>query len=259
MGTHLTIKEIHTRIKQNTYTTKEMKQWRKDERKGVSKLLQAMDRQMEKKEELKSRYIEMSTYETELERKGLSLIAGIDEAGRGPLAGPVVAAAVILPKHAELYGLTDSKLLSEKERQYFYENIKEVAVSYHIQAIPSEVIDEINIYEATKKAMTEAVHSLHVHPEHVLIDAVPLELKTPTTVLTKGDQKSISIAAASVLAKVYRDSYMKEIDREFPQYCFAQHKGYGTKDHLNALQTYGVSPYHRKSFTPVKHAISHRS
>lgn len=259
MSKYLSIKEIHTRIQTNEFTNEEVELWRKDERKGVIKLIDSIDRQIKKDEQLKSQYHEMSKYENELVQQGVSYIAGIDEAGRGPLAGPVVAAAVILPKNAELYGLTDSKQLNEKERNYFYEKIKKIAISFHIQAISNDEIDEINIYQATKKAMTKAVFSLHIQPEHVLIDAVPLSLDMSTTVLTKGDQKSITIAAASVLAKVYRDRYMKKMDVEYPQYQFAKHKGYGTKAHLELLNLHGATPYHRKTFAPVKNVVLYRN
>lgn len=258
MVNHLTIKEIKERIQTKSYTIQDMKQWRNDHRKGVQQLIDSFDRQLKKEERLKNDYLAMCTYETSLEQQGISKIAGIDEAGRGPLAGPVVAAAVILPKDANLYGLTDSKQLTEKERNYFYDKIKEVAISYHIQVISNTVIDDINIYEATKRAMIESVHSLHIQPEHLLVDAVSLPIEVPATVLTKGDQKSISIAAASVLAKVFRDKYMQELDQEYPHYQFAQHKGYGTTTHVDMLKKYGASPYHRKTFAPVKRALIHR-
>jgi len=254
----LSIKDIQKRIKDGNFTDEEFAQWREDERKGVMKLMDSFDREVEKKEQLKRNYEQMCLYEKTYERQGYSLIAGIDEAGRGPLAGPVVAASVILPTNTPLYGLTDSKQLNEQERNYFYHKIKEVAISYHIQMISNEEVDHINIYEATKKAMTGAVKSMDIQPDYLLVDAVPLPLEIPTTTLTKGDQKSISIAAASVLAKVYRDSYMKSIAEEYPQYHFDSHKGYGTKTHIEAIQTYGVTPYHRKTFTPVKRAITNR-
>lgn len=254
----LSIKEIQKRIKDGNFTHEDMALWREDERKGVIKLLNSFDKAVEKKELLKKNYEQMCSYENTYQRQGYARIAGIDEAGRGPLAGPVVAAAVILPENATLYGLTDSKQLNERERNFFYHQIKEVAISYHIQVISNEEVDQINIYEATKKAMTGAVMSMDRQPDYLLVDAVPLTLDIPTTTLTKGDQKSVSIAAASVLAKVYRDAYMQSIAEEYPQYNFDSHKGYGTKAHIEAIQTYGVTKYHRKTFTPVKQAMTNR-
>lgn len=254
----LSIKDIQKRINDGKFTDEEMDRWRADERKGVINLIDSFDKAVKKEEQLKKNYEQMCFYENSYRCQGYSRIAGIDEAGRGPLAGPVVAAAVILPENTSLYGLTDSKQLNEGERNYFYHKIKEVAISYHIQVISNEEIDQINIYEATKKAMTGAVTSMHIQPDYLLVDAVPLPLDIPTTTLTKGDQKSISIAAASVLAKVYRDSYMQSIAKEYPQYNFDSHKGYGTKTHMEAIQAYGVTPYHRKTFTPVKQAMTNR-
>lgn len=254
----LSIKDIQQRIKDENFTDTELKQWREDERKGVMKLIYSFDRAVEKKEQLKKNYEQMCAYENKFKQQGYSLIAGIDEAGRGPLAGPVVAASVILPSNAQLYGLTDSKQLTEKDRNYFYQKIKEVAISYYIQVISNEEIDSINIYEATKKAMTGAIESMDIQPDYLLVDAVPLSLEIPTTTLTKGDQKSVSIAAASVLAKVYRDAYMSAVAEEYPQYNFDSHKGYGTRAHLDAMQIHGITPYHRKTFTPVKQAMTNR-
>lgn len=255
----LSIKDIRHCIQQNAYTEEQLKQWKNDDRKGVQQLVRSLARRITKDEEKKKQYVKMCSYESQLQEEGQLHIAGIDEAGRGPLAGPVVAASVILPAKTNLYGLTDSKQLSEKERNYFYEEIKKQAISYNIQMVDHTVIDDINIYEATKKAMCGTIQSLDIVPDHVLIDAVPLAIDPPTTVLTKGDQKSISIAAASVLAKVTRDRWMDKVHEEFPAYQFAQHKGYGTKVHLEMLKMYGPTPYHRMSFAPVKQAIIDRS
>ena len=190
-------------------------------------------------------------FELELNEQGITLIAGVDEVGRGPLIGPVVAAAVILPKNFKLDGLTDSKKLSEKKREQFYEIIKKEAVSVGVGVISEKRIDEINIYEATKEAMQEAINNLSVKPEHILIDAMPLELDIPTTSIIKGDLLSISISAASVIAKVTRDHMLYEIDKEFPMYDLKNNKGYGTKKHLEAIKQYGITKYHRLSFKPV--------
>lgn len=191
-------------------------------------------------------------YENELYDKGINLIGGIDEVGRGPLIGPVVAACVILPKNYKLEGLTDSKKLSEKKRDKFYNILMKDAVSIGIGIISEKEIDELNIYQATKKAMAQAVDNMKIKPEHILVDAMPLELDIPTTSIIKGDAKSITIAAASVIAKVTRDRMMYELDEKYPMYDLKHNKGYPTKNHLEALKKYGITKYHRLSYGPVK-------
>ncbi len=195
--------------------------------------------------------IDNTKYEKELNKKGIKLIAGVDEVGRGPLIGPVVAAAVILPKNYKLEGLTDSKKLSEKKREYFYEIIKKDALAIGIGIVSEKVIDEINIYEATKVAMKEAINNLEIKPEHILIDAMPLDLDIPTTSIIKGDLLSITISAASVIAKVTRDHMLYDIDKEYPMYDLKNNKGYGTKKHIEAIKKYGITKYHRLSYKPV--------
>lgn len=190
-------------------------------------------------------------YEKELNKQGITLIAGVDEVGRGPLIGPVVAAAVILPKNFKLDGLTDSKKLSEKKREQFYEIIKKEALAIGLGVISEKRIDEINIYEATKEAMQEAINNLTITPEHILIDAMPLDLDIPTTSIIKGDLLSLTISAASVIAKVERDHMLYDIDQEYPMYDLKNNKGYGTKKHLEAIKEYGITKYHRLSFKPV--------
>jgi len=199
----------------------------------------------------KQEIIDNYKYEKELNNQGITLIAGVDEVGRGPLIGPVVAAAVILPVGFQLEGLTDSKKLSEKKREQFYEIIKKEAISIGVGIISEKRIDEINIYEATKEAMREAINNLSVKPEHILIDAMPLNLAIPTTSIIKGDLLSLSISAASVVAKVERDHMLYEIDKEFPMYDLKNNKGYGTKKHLEAIKEYGITKYHRLSYKPV--------
>lgn len=194
-------------------------------------------------------------YERELCEKGVTLIAGVDEVGRGPLVGPVVAACCILPETFNLDGLTDSKKLSEKKRDFFFEEIKKQAISYGIGIVSAKKIDEVNIYEATKIAMKEAINNMPVKPEHILIDAMPLELDIPTTSIIKGDLKSITISAASVLAKVTRDRMLYELDKEYPMYDFKNNKGYGTKKHLEAIESFGVIDEHRRSYSPVSDYI----
>jgi len=190
-------------------------------------------------------------YEKDLNNKGINLIAGVDEVGRGPLIGPVVAAAVILPKDFKLEGLTDSKKISEKKREELYKIIKDEALSIGIGIISEKRIDEINIYEATKEAMIEAINNLSIKPEHVLIDAMPLDLDIDTTSIIKGDLLSISISAASVIAKVTRDHMLYELDKVYPMYDLKNNKGYGTKKHLEAIKQYGITKYHRLSYRPV--------
>ena len=197
----------------------------------------------------------MKEYENELYKKGLKYIAGVDEVGRGPLVGPVVTAAVILKEDYYDERINDSKKLTEKKREMLYDVIMENAVSVGIGISSEEVIDEINILEATKKAMKEAINNLSVKPEHVLIDAVKLDIDIPSTSIIKGDAKSQSIAAASIIAKVTRDRMMIELDKKHPEYDFIHNKGYGTKKHIEALYKYGVLKEHRKTFEPVASII----
>lgn len=198
----------------------------------------------------------MLEYENELYEKGITLVAGVDEVGRGPLIGPVVAAAVILPKGFYHPGIKDSKKLSEKKREELYKVITENALSIGVGTVSEEVIDEINIYEATKTAMKEAINSLTIPPEHVLIDAMKLDLKMPSTSIIKGDALSESIAAASIIAKVTRDHLLMKMDEEYPMYDLKNNKGYGTKKHLEALEKYGACKYHRKSYSPVTKVLN---
>ena len=197
----------------------------------------------------------MKEYENELYKKGLKYIAGVDEVGRGPLVGPVVTAAVILKEDYYDERINDSKKLTEKKREMLYDVIMENAVSVGIGISSEEVIDEINILEATKKAMKEAINNLNVKPEHVLIDAVKLDIDIPSTSIIKGDAKSQSIAAASIIAKVTRDRMMIELDKKHPEYDFIHNKGYGTKKHIEALYKYGALKEHRKTFEPVASII----
>ena len=190
-------------------------------------------------------------YEKELYDKGLKYIGGVDEVGRGPLIGSVVSACVVLPKGFVLEGLTDSKKLSEKKRDMFYDIIMKEALAVGIGIVDEKVIDEVNIYEATKIAMKDAIKNTNINLEHVLIDAMPLDIEVDTTSIIKGDSKSISIAAASVIAKVTRDRMMYELDKKYPMYDLANNKGYGTKKHIEAIKEYGITKYHRLSFKPV--------
>lgn len=196
-------------------------------------------------------------YERELKEKGISFIAGVDEVGRGPLVGPVVAACVVLPDNFNLDGLTDSKKLSEKKRDFYFEEIKRQALGIGVGIISEKIIDEVNIYEATKLAMKDAIKNClkECKIEHILIDAMPLELDIPTTSIIKGDLKSITISAASVIAKVTRDKMLYELDEKYPMYDFKHNVGYPTKKHLEAIKEYGIIPEHRRSYGPVKEYI----
>lgn len=194
-------------------------------------------------------------YEKELNKKGYKYIAGCDEAGRGPLCGPVVAAAVILPNDYQLDGLTDSKQLSEKKRNYYFDIIKKDAISYGIASVSAKLIDEINIYEASRLAMLNALEKLDIKPDYVITDAMPLPSIKNSLPIIKGDAKSITIAAASVLAKVTRDRIMDKLDIEHPEYDFKSHKGYPTKKHLENIEKYGILDEYRLSYKPVKNYL----
>ena len=181
------------------------------------------------------------------------MIAGVDEAGRGPLAGPVVAAAVILDISRPIVGLADSKILSERKRNALFNEIKENALSWAIALATVEEIDELNILQATLLAMQRAVNGLAIQPDQVLVDGNQLpKLSMPAQAIIKGDSKVQAISAASILAKVERDRLMVNLDKEYPEFTFRQHKGYGTKQHLNEIDKLGISPIHRKSFNPIK-------
>ena len=192
----------------------------------------------------------MYKYETELLNKGYRRIAGTDEVGRGPLAGPLVCAAVILDPSHMIEGLNDSKKLTEKKREVLFDEIKEKALSYSIVYVDVETIDDINIYQASRKGMMDAIDSLPIKPDYVLSDAMPLGDIKHTSII-KGDSKSASIAAASILAKVERDRHMVELSKKYPEYGFEKHKGYPTKQHLEALDKHGVLDIHRKTYKPV--------
>ena len=194
-------------------------------------------------------------YENSLYARGIELIAGVDEVGRGPLAGPVVAAAVILPKLCKIKGLNDSKKIPKSKHEAIYNQVMKEAVAVGIGIKDNYVIDDVNIYEATKLAMIEAIEKLNPQPEHLLIDAMNLDLPIEQTSIIKGDANSLSIAAASIAAKVTRDKMMADYEQEFPGYAFAKNAGYGTKEHLSGIDKFGVTPIHRRSFEPIKSII----
>ena len=200
--------------------------------------------------------IDLYKYENELYSEGIKYIGGVDEVGRGPLIGPVVACCCVLPKDFKLEGLNDSKKLTEKKRDEYYEYLIKNTI-YGLGIIDAEKIDEVNIYEATKLAMYEAINNVRkqVDLEYVLIDAMPLDLDIPNNSIIKGDAKSISIAAASVIAKVTRDRMMIELDKKYPMYGYAKHKGYPTKKHIEAMHEYGLIEGYRKTYGPVKEML----
>ncbi|MGD6899840.1 ribonuclease HII [Bacillus infantis] len=223
-----------------------------DGRKGVQQLLARWDRQRAEEARLYGRYQEMTVFERRLKKSGWTMIAGTDEAGRGPLAGPVIAAAVILPEGFYLPGLDDSKKLSEAKRDEFYKEIMSGAAAVGIGRISAGEIDRINILQASKKAMLLALADMGSTPDYLLTDAVDLDVPFQAEAVIKGDSKSVTIAAASVIAKVTRDRYMRELDELYPHYGFGRNMGYGTREHLEAIQKHGIINEHRKSFAPIK-------
>ncbi len=223
-----------------------------DSRSGVIQAIAKRKKEIQKRLDEDERLEGMLAYEKELYTQGIQLIAGVDEVGRGPLAGPVVAAAVILPKGCKIPGLNDSKKIPKSKHKEIYESVLQNAIAIGIGIKDNQVIDQVNIYEATKLAMMEAIGQLEPQPQHLLIDAMRLDLPIPQTSIIKGDANSLSIAAASIVAKVTRDQMMEEFDCEYPGYDFTQNAGYGTANHLAGLHKLGVTPIHRRSFEPVK-------
>lgn len=220
-----------------------------DRRASVQKLVEAVDRKIEKINSFRLKFCEMQTYEKKLKINGCHVVAGLDEAGRGPLAGPVVAAAVVLGESFDVLGIDDSKKLSASQRDNLYEQILNRSEAYGIGMASVEEIDQLNILNATKLAMKRALENLGVEPDHLLIDALKLDgVCSEQTAIIKGDQKSLSIAAASILAKVTRDRLVDELSLIYPKYGFEHHKGYGTKEHCKAILQYGPTELHRKTF-----------
>ncbi len=252
----LTIKEIENQLAMiHNEQDQFLKDCENDSRKGVQVLLQRWRKKKAEEKALEQQFKEMTQYEQGLYNMGYRFIAGVDEVGRGPLAGPVVAAAVILPQDAFLPGLNDSKKLSEQKREELFQQITECAISIGIGIIPAEVIDEVNIYQATKQAMKKALTGLSEKPDHLLVDAMEIPIDIPQTSIIKGDSKSVTIAASSIIAKVTRDRLMVRLGHEYPQYGFEKHMGYGTAYHLDALKKYGVTSEHRRSYAPIRQII----
>ena len=247
----MTIKEIKELLKKDNIERDLLAELDQDERAGVKKLLASYYKRQEKLAKAREAFNLRFTYEKKFWEKS-QLVAGVDEVGRGPLAGPVVTAAVIIDKNFDLIEVNDSKKLSPKRRLELYPKILEKAVSVAVGVKDAQVIDEINIYEADRLAMAEAVNHLDIQPDALLVDAMDVPVNLLQIKLIKGDAKSNSIAAASIIAKVFRDKLMDDYAKIYPQYDFPNNAGYGTAKHLAALREYGPTPIHRKSFEPVK-------
>ena len=232
-------------------------QWEQDQRKGVQVAVDRRKKIIRKEIAEQERLQQMLIYEKELLAQGYSLIGGVDEVGRGPLAGPVVAACVVLPAGHTIEGLNDSKKIAKSQHRKLYERIANQALAIGIGIVSNEVIDQINIYEATKVAMTKAIQQVEeqLAIDALLMDAMTLDLPLYQMSLIKGDAKSLSIAAASIVAKVTRDQLMADYDEQYPGYDFAHNAGYGTAKHIEALEQLGITPIHRRTFAPVSQRI----
>lgn len=252
MTEKLSVLEVKTRLKTVTsWNDPLVRALHDDPRKGVQTALHQLKSRLDKRAAAQQAFERRFKYERALWNAGNQYVAGMDEVGRGPLAGPVVTCAVILKPDFDLIEVTDSKMLSRHEREQLYLRIVDEAVEVSIAVNSSAVIDRLNIYRATQEAMIRSVRSLHHQPSHLIVDAVPLNISIPQTTLIKGDQKSISVAAASIVAKEYRDHLMADYARLYPGYDFENNMGYGTKQHLAGLQKYGATPIHRQTFAPV--------
>lgn len=255
MKTKYTIKEIKEQLAQVTEENDFLTEIRQDERSGVQAALRQWEKKQQKKAELMNDFSERLAFEHAAKQKGYRLIAGVDEVGRGPLAGPVVTAAVIIPEDFTFYEVNDSKKLSAAKREELFDKINEHAIAIGIGIMDEAVIDQVNIYQATKLAMIQAIEKLEVQPDYLLLDAMELDVPIAQESLIKGDARSVSIACASIIAKVTRDRLMADYDRQFPGYDFANNAGYGTKNHLDGLDKHGVCPIHRKTFAPIKNML----
>ncbi len=249
-----TIAEIRKMVREGRRAEPDfLKALASDRRLGVKKLYLQLIRKQAALEEEKIRLKDLFNYENRLYKRGLNYIAGVDEAGRGPLAGPVVAAAVILPAHLILYGLDDSKKLSPLKRAVLAGEIKEKALAWGVGVGTVSDIERLNIHHASLLAMKRAVEKLSPPPQHLLVDGFMIPgINIRQTVIRKGDSMSASIASASIIAKETRDSMMREYDKEFPHYGFGKHKGYPTGEHIKALMKWGPTPLHRRNFEPVR-------
>lgn len=246
----MTINEIKKILADGEITANELSILAKDTRVGVQKLVSSYQNRRKKLAEKEAAFTKRFTYEKKFWAKGQT-VAGIDEVGRGPLAGPVVTAAVVIDDTFDLIDVNDSKKLSAQKRLALYPQILQKAVSIAVGVKSPQVIDQINIYEADRQAMAEAVKDLDSRPDALLVDAMQVPVNLPQVRLIKGDAKSNSIAAASIIAKVFRDKLMEDYARLYPEYHFDDNAGYGTKEHIAAIKKYGPSPIHRKTFAPV--------
>ena len=236
-----------------TPTCEQLAELKADERSGVQKLLAAYYKRLEKAAQEKERFTKMLSYEKKYYAQGIQYVAGVDEAGRGPLAGPLVIAAVILPQDVFISGLNDSKQLSAAKRDKLYDEVLAKAVAIEVNIVSVSNIDKYNIYTATQRGMAEVLEHLPVRPRVALIDAMPVEAKGMETVsIIHGDALSASIAAASIIAKVTRDRIMERMDVLYPAYGFASNKGYGSGAHMQAIAEFGATKWHRRSYEPVK-------
>lgn len=254
----MTIKEVQELLKNYKVDVDILAELKKDQRAGVQKAVKSFERRQEKLRLKREAFQRRFSYEKEFwqEKK---LVAGVDEVGRGPLAGPVVTAAVILDENFDLLDVNDSKKLTPEKRLALYPQILSQAVSVSVGVKSSKIIDEVNIYEADRLAMAQAVDNLDRRPDVLLVDAMDVPVNIPQVKLIKGDAKSNSIAAASIIAKVFRDQLMDDYDQLYPEYCFKHNAGYGTADHLKALREFGPTPIHRMSFAPVRESAKNKS
>ena len=254
-----TIKEIKGILAELTdLSAAEFTVFEADVRTGVQNAVKSRKKQILAEYAEDNRLEQMLEFEQNLYAQGIELIAGVDEVGRGPLAGPVVAAAVILPKNCKIRGLNDSKKIPKSKHLAMFNEVQKNALAIGIGIVDAEKIDEVNIYEATKIAMLQALSKLAVAPEHVLIDAMTLAIPQPQTKIIHGDARSLSIAAASIVAKVTRDEMMADFAVQYPGYDFEHNAGYGTAKHLAALEAQGITPIHRKSYEPIKSILAEK-
>ncbi|WP_295747029.1 ribonuclease HII [uncultured Limosilactobacillus sp.] len=259
MTKQLTVKEVRQLFSTVQTTDDQLfSSYANDPRSGVQKILVQTRRRLVRQAAAREDFAKRFHFEKQLWQAGCRYVAGIDEVGRGPLAGPVVTCAVILDDRFDLVGVTDSKQLTQHEREQLYLKIVDEAVEISIAVNDAPTIDRLNIYAATQQAMIRAVNQLHHRPAHLIVDAVPLKIDLPQTTLIKGDQKSISVAAASIVAKEYRDHLMKDYDRIYPGYDLVENMGYGTAKHLAGLAKLGATPIHRRSFSPVAKVINQK-
>lgn len=246
------IAEIKELLSHNP-SEEQLSELRLDERQGVQKLIAAYDKKLQKMSEEKERFQKMLAFENKFYEEGAEYICGVDEAGRGPLAGPLVVASVILPRNCFINGLNDSKQLSTKKRDALYDEIMRIALDIEVNIVSISNIDELNIYRATQQAMEQVISGLKTSASVALIDAMPVHVDNVKSIsIVHGDALSASIAAASIIAKVTRDRIMERLDEVYPEYGYAGNKGYGSAAHMEAIRTYGATRWHRRSYEPIK-------